>query len=240
MTTLILIPAYNEEANIARTLRGVRGVVPDADIVVINDGSADRTTEIAVANGATVLPLPFNLGYGAALQTGFRYAVQHGCDTVVQIDADGQHEPECILDLLAALRDQGADIAIGSRFLDGGSYKPPATRALGMALMRTIVRAATGKAITDPTSGFQALSRRAVALYASDVYPADYPDADVLIMIARAGLKVVEVPVRMYPSPTGKSMHSGLKPIWYMFKMLLSIAVTLLRRTPALEVESAP
>jgi glycosyltransferase involved in cell wall biosynthesis len=233
--TLLLMPAYNEERNIGSTLQAVRAAVPGVDIVVVDDGSSDRTTQVAVENGATVLPLPFNLGYGGALQTGFRYAASRGYAEVVQIDADGQHEPKCILDLLDALRIEKADIVIGSRFLVGGDYKPSAARAMGMQLMRTIIRIVTGQKMSDPTSGFQALSRRAVELYASDVYPTDYPDADVLIMIHRAGLKAIEVPVTMYQRADGKSMHAGLKPIWYMFKMLLSIGVTMLRQAPATE-----
>lgn len=150
------------------------------------------------------------------------------------MDADGQHEPACIADLLAELRKGDVDLVIGSRFLNGGDYRPSPARALGMALMRWIIRATTGHQITDPTSGFQAMNRTAIALYASNVYPTDYPDADVLIMIHRAGLRVREIPVRMYQREAGQSMHSGLKPIWYMFKMLLSIAVTLLRKPPAL------
>jgi glycosyltransferase involved in cell wall biosynthesis len=231
--TLIVMPAYNEAANIVTTVRGARRAEPGVDIVVVDDGSTDSTAELALSAGATVLPLPVNLGYGGALQTGFIYANAEGYDEVVQLDADGQHEPACIRDLLAELRKGDVDLVIGSRFLNGGDYRPSPARALGMALMRRIIRTTTGHAITDPTSGFQAMNRTAIALYASNVYPTDYPDADVLIMIHRAGLRVREISVRMYQREAGQSMHSGLKPIWYMFKMLLSIGVTLLRKPPA-------
>jgi len=232
--TLIAMPAYNEAANIEKTISAVKKAVPDVDIVVIDDGSMDNTGDLAVSAGATVLPLPVNLGYGGALQVGFLYADAHDYDEVVQLDADGQHEPACVADLLAELRKGDVDLVIGSRFMNGGDYTPSKARALGMELMRNIIRWTTKQTITDPTSGFQAMNRTAISLYASEVYPTDYPDADVLIMIHRSGLRVREIPVTMYQRDEGQSMHSGLKPIWYMFKMLLSIAVTLLRKPPAL------
>ncbi|MGC9317121.1 MAG: glycosyltransferase family 2 protein [Armatimonadota bacterium] len=235
MKTMIVMPAYNEAENIASTIARARLAAPDLDIVVVDDGSTDNTLRVALEAGATVLPLPVNLGYGGALQVGFMYAEANDYDEVVQLDADGQHEPACIPDLLNALRSGELDLVIGSRFLDGGDYRPSRARALGMAVMRWLTRVTTGKNITDPTSGFQAVNRTAISLYASDVYPSDYPDADVLIMIHRAGLRVGEIPVRMYDREAGQSMHSGLlKPIWYMFKMLLSIGLTLLRKPPEL------
>lgn len=233
MRTLVVMPAYNEADNIATTIRRAREAVPDVDIVVVDDGSMDDTANIALEAGATVLPLPMNLGYGGALQTGFMYAAANGYDEAVQLDSDGQHEPRYIRDLLETLREDDLDIVIGSRFLGVGDYKAPPARAMGMALMRWLVRVTSGKKITDPTSGFQAVSRKAIELYASDVYPSDYPDADVLIMVQRAGLRVQEIPVQMYERESGESMHSGiLKPVWYMFKMLLSIGLTLLRKPP--------
>lgn len=232
MKTLVLMPAYNEADNIVSTIAKVKEAVPDVDIAVIDDGSTDDTANLAVRAGADVLPLPSNLGYGGALQAGFLYAQSEGYDEVVQIDADGQHEPACVAELLSEVRTKDADLVIGSRFLGSGDYCPSPARAMGMSLMRWLVRVATGKSITDPTSGFQAMNRRAIDLYASDVYPSDYPDADVLIMIHRAGLAVREIPVQMYARESGESMHSGLKPVWYMFKMLLSIVMTLLRTPP--------
>ncbi|MGI5819491.1 MAG: glycosyltransferase family 2 protein [Armatimonadota bacterium] len=233
MKTLVIMPAYNEEENVGTTVRGVLRAVPEADVVVVDDGSRDDTTRVALEAGATVLPLPINLGYGGALQVGFMYAEANDYDEVVQVDADGQHEPECVADLLEELRKGDLDLVIGSRFMGTGNYRPSPARAMGMSLMRWLTRVATGRRITDPTSGFQAMNRKAICLYASDVYPTDYPDADVLIMIHRAGLRVREIGVRMYDRAAGESMHSGvLKPVWYLFKMLLSIGVTLLRRPP--------
>lgn len=235
MQTLVVIPAYNEQRNIVATIKSIQAAVAEVDIVVVDDGSTDQTALLARQQGATVLSLPFNLGYGAALQTGFRYAKMKNYEEVVQIDADGQHEPDCIPALLNELRKSDVDVVIGSRFLGQGTYRPPVLRLLGIYLMRGLIRITTRKTITDPTSGYQALGARAIAVYASEVYPVDYPDADILIMIHRMGLRVREIPVQMYPQTNGKSMHSGLKPVWYMFKMLLSILVTLLRPAPKME-----
>ncbi len=237
MSALIVVPAFNEAENIANTLAGIRGSLPGVDMAVVDDGSGDETAALALAGGAIVMRLPVNLGYGGALQTGFQYAQAHGYDVVVQMDADGQHEPTCVPDLLKALEEGDADIVIGSRFLGRGEYRAGLARVMGMKLMRWLIRVTVGVRITDPTSGFQALGRRAIALYASPVYPVDYPDADVLIMVCRAGLRVKEVGVTMYPRLVGMSMHSGLKPIWYLLKILLSVGVTLLRRPPALARE---
>lgn len=232
MKVLVVIPAWNEAENIQRTLAGVRSALPAADTVVIDDGSHDDTRGLAAEAGATVLSHPFNLGYGAALQTGFLHARRRGYDAVVQIDADGQHDPNSAAALIRELQEAGADVVIGSRFLGSGDYQPSPLRAMGIRLMRRLVHMTTGETITDPTSGFQALGRRAIHLYASDLYPADYPDADVLIMILRAGMRVREIPVVMHARQAGSSMHDGLKPIWYMFKMLLSITVTVMRKPP--------
>jgi glycosyltransferase involved in cell wall biosynthesis len=202
----------------------------DAEVLVVDDGSGDRTAEEAQEAGATVATHAVNLGYGAALQTGYRYALRHGFDRVLQMDADGQHDPSSIRALVDAL-DGGADVVVGSRFLHSGSYRPPLLRRLGMRLFGTIASYYAGMKLTDPTSGYQGLSRRALAFYAHERYPHDYPDADVLSMVARVGLGLVEVPVRMLSSPDGKSMHSGvLKPLYYMFRMSLALALVPLRR----------
>lgn len=228
MSTVIIIPAYNEENRIARVVADVRAAVPDAKILVVNDSSRDNTATVARQAGATVVSHPFNMGYGAAIQTGYKYAAEKGFAFLVQLDADGQHDPSCILALLAPVRAGEVDIAIGSRFL-GNSYHPPFFRRVGMVLFRLIVSLVTGKQVTDTTSGFQAFNRDVIAFFATDVFPVDYPDADMLIMLHRAGFKMTEVPVRMFENSEGKSMHSGLRPIYYMFKMLLSIGVTLMR-----------
>lgn len=228
---LIVVPAFNEEENIGHVVADVQRVVPFADVLVVDDGSSDGTGAIARQAGARVISLPFNLGYGVALQTGFKYALRRGYEYVVQMDADGQHEVRCVVDLIDEARKGKADVILGSRFLGPSSFRPTFARRLGILIFRAIVSLIAGERISDPTSGFQALNREVLKLYATEAYPADFPDADVLIMLHFAGLRVKEVPVVMYPeSDAGKSMHSGLRPLYYVFKMFLSILVTLMRR----------
>ena len=228
-TTLVIIPAYNEEQRIAAVIAGVRAAVSGAAIVVVDDGSHDGTAAAATAAGAMVLRHPFNMGYGVAIQTGYKYALAQGCDWLVQIDGDGQHDPASIPTLLAPLQDGTADFVLGSRFLSGESYRPPLLRRLGMSFFRKIVSVVIRQPVSDCTSGFQAFNRDVINFFAGDLFPCDYPDADVLISLHLAGFRIREVPVRMSASATGKSMHSGIKPVYYVFKMLLSICVTLLR-----------
>lgn len=231
-TCLALIPAFNEEGRIGPVVEAVRRA-SGFDVVVIDDGSRDATGAEARRAGATVLPHPFNLGYGAALQTGYKWAVRKGYRVVVQLDADGQHDPSFVPILAERVLSGAADACVGSRFLEGQGYIPPFARRVGMVLFGYIASVATGRRVTDPTSGYQALSRDVVDFFRSDVFPADYPDADVLILLHRAGFKVEERPVAMRQSPTGQSMHSGLlRPLFYVFKMFLSILVTLLREPP--------
>lgn len=226
---LIVIPAYNEERNIPSLLGTIRRTISEADILVIDDGSADRTARVAEKAGALVVKLPFNMGYGAAVQTGFKYALMKRYQYVLQMDADGQHDPGSIQALLDEIKKEDVDVVIGSRFLGTQGYTASFTRRAGIYLFGKIASIITGHDSTDPTSGFQALNRDAVRFYASPYYPVDYPDADVLIMLHRAGLRVREIPVTMHARKVGKSMHSGLKPLYYVFKMFLSMFVTLLR-----------
>ncbi len=224
----VIIPAYNEAERIASTIADIRKF-SNADIIVVNDGSTDDTVSEAKAAGAAVLDLPFNLGYGAALQTGLKYALKKGYEFTVQMDADGQHDPSSIQSLIKPVLDGEIDIAVGSRFLSGGAYKSSFIRRVGMLFFAFIASIFTGKRVTDPTSGFQALNRKVMEFYTSDAYPVDYPDADVIIMLHRRGIKFREIPVTMKGAVGKVSMHSGLKPFYYTFKMLLSILVTLLR-----------
>ena len=234
MKPLVLIPAFNEAARIGRVLAGVRAVVPDATLLVVDDGSADDTAAVARAAGARVVRLPFNLGAGVAAQTGYKLAVREGYDCVVQLDADGQHEPADIPALLAVIARDEADVAIGSRFLDGAStYRPALLRRVGMAMFRWLAWLLTGVRFSDVTSGFRALGGDVVRFVATEWYPTDYADADVLITLRRAGFRLHEVPVRMYARAGGLSMHTGLRPIYYVFKMLLSVALAPLRRETA-------
>lgn len=225
----IIIPAYNEAGRIASTIAKIRKF-SDADIIVVSDGCTDNTVQEAKEAGAEVIELPFNLGYGAALQTGFKYALKRGYQYAVQIDADGQHDPSFIKSLIKPVLNNEVDLVIGSRYLNVGDYMPSFIRRIGAFFFARIVCIVTQKKVTDPTSGFQALNRKVMELYTSDAYPSDYPDADVIVMLHRNGMRFREVPVRMERMSGKRSMHSGLKPFYYIYKMLFSIFLNLLRK----------
>ena len=234
---LIVIPAYNEESRLSNVLTGIKALYPQMDLLVVDDGSKDGTSQIAEAHGAQCVIHPFNMGYGVALQTGYKYALKHNYDFLVQMDGDGQHDPSFIVSLLDTVKNEQADVVIGSRFLpisskssDTERYRASFARRIGMRVFGTIASLCVKQWVTDPTSGYQAMSNKVFYILAGEKFPVDYPDADVIIMLHRAGFRIKEVPVRMFPSPENKSMHSGLKPLYYIFKMLLSILVTLLRK----------
>lgn len=230
MKTLIIIPAFNESVRIGDVVHGVRGMNPRFDVIVVNDGSRDDTVRVAKAAGAVVVSHPFNLGYGVAIQTGYKYALTKGYDFVVQMDGDGQHDPSFISQVLSPVVAGEADFALGSRFLGEESYEPSMVRRLGMVFFCRLVSMLIGTPITDSTSGFQAFNRKVIKIFTTEVFPCDYPDADMLLTLHRTGFRIKEVPVRMHASVSGKSMHAGWKPLYYIFKMLLSISVTLLRK----------
>lgn len=227
--TMVLLPAFNEEAHVAGIIERIREVVPKTAIVVVDDGSRDATGDRAVEAGATVLTLPYNLGYGVALQTGYKYALRMGYSYLVQLDADGQHDPQCIPRLLDHVRTGKSNLCIGSRFLEGVPYSIPIARQAGMYVFRRVASALLRQTITDPTSGFQAMDRRVLELYVRDSYPVDYPDVDVMVMLHQHGIRIAELPVTMFAS-TGKSMHTGLRPVYYLFRMGLDIPLNLIRR----------
>jgi len=231
---LVIIPAYNEEASIASVVQAIHAHLPAAHVLVVNDGSQDRTARAAAQAGAKVVSLPYNMGYGAALQTGYKYARSKGYQLLAQIDADGQHDPVYILDMLDLIRQGEADVVIGSRFLIDNGYRMPFAKRLGRLIFGTIASWVTGQEMSDPTSGYQVLTRRAFCYCAEDVYPSDFADADVIIMLHRAGLRIREVAVKMHPSVNKRSrylnMYSFLTPAYYIFKMSLTVFVSLLRR----------
>jgi len=230
--TLIVIPAFNEEKNIGRVLEGIRRCAPEIPVLVVNDGSRDATARISREHGAKVISLPFNSGYGVTLQTGFIFALKNGYTTVLQMDADGQHDPRYIVDMLQEIQNENLDVVIGSRFLEDNSYKTTFLKRIGMFIFGNLASIVCGQKVSDPTSGFQALKGKAIHFVASEYYPPDYPDADFIIMLHRYGFKTREIPMTMHPSPGNKSMHTGHKTIYYVFKMFLSIIVTLLRQKP--------
>lgn len=227
---LIIMPAHNEALNIGSVIEDIRRHEPDIDVLVVNDDSGDQTAQVALDAGATVVTLPCNLGYGGAVQTGYRYAVEHDYDIGLIMDADGQHNPADIPALLGVIRRDEADLALGSRFLGQLEYSPSWAKRMGMALFRRLATRMTGQRITDPTSGFQAMTKEVMSFFSRDNYPVDFPDADTIITVHFAGFRIKEVPVTMRERLSGESMHNTLKGFYYTFKMFLSIFVVWLRR----------
>jgi glycosyltransferase involved in cell wall biosynthesis len=227
--TLIIIPALNEEDSIAHVIDGIRRHAPFADIAVVNDGSTDRTGAIAQARGAIVLHMPFNVGIGSAVQTGFLYARDHGYAIAVQNDGDGQHNPAEIPDLIRALQTSGADVMIGSRYIEDRGYVTPVERRAGILVLAWLITLITGTRTTDPTSGFRASNRRAIE-FCARLYPYDYPEPEAVVLLRRAGLTVSEIPVTMNPRYGGQSSITPLKSAYYMIKVILAILIGLLRR----------
>ncbi len=229
--TLIIVPSYREENNIVRVLQGLEKHAPGIDVLMIIDGSKDRTEEIVSFNDYDSVVHPFNMGYGVAIQTGYKYAVKNGYDIVIQIDGDGQHDPKYIKPMMEALENSDADVIIGSRFLKGGGYDVPITRKIGIKFFSKIASLITKQKISDSTSGFQVLNRKVFKFFSKvDNFPYDYPDADMIITLIFAGFKVREIPVIMYDRMNGKSMTTGLKTIIYVIQMLISILITVLRK----------
>jgi glycosyltransferase involved in cell wall biosynthesis len=220
----VLVPAFDEEGNIGRVVRGICENVGDkGDVLVVDDGSSDDTAGEARAAGATVLSLPFNLGYGAALKAGYQYALRRDYDAVLQMDADGQHDPSSISALLGPLFEGRAKVIIGSRYLGQATYDVPLARRAGQRLFAGILTLLTGERVTDPTSGFQALDRDVLRLYASEDFPSDYPDADVLLLLHYRGIEFREAPAVFHGPSQAVSMHAGWRPYYYVCKMLLSM-----------------
>ncbi len=230
MSTLIIIPAHNEALNLRQVLAEILALELDADVLVVDDYSTDDTASVALEAGARVQRLPCNLGYGGAVQAGFRYAVHYGYQFGVLMDADGQHAASSVVDLLRTVRDGHADVALGSRYLGQMEYRTTFAKRVGMALFGALVSRITGQRITDPTSGFQAMNREVMTFLAADNYPVDFPDADTILLLHFAGFRVREVPVVMRERLSGESMHSSWKPLYYIAKMCLSILIVLLRQ----------
>lgn len=219
---VLVIPAFNEAPRLAGLLAAIDAQGLPLEKVVVDDGSADATSEVAARAGATVLRHPFNLGYGAGLQTGYKYALSVGAPWVVQMDADGQHDPRDVRRLLEPIQRGDCDLSIGSRFLEPTRYRMDPLRQLGRRFFIGLARA-FGFRITDPTSGFQALGRRVLELYVGDAFPSDYPDVDVLLTAHRHGLVVREISVEMHAAERPSTLHGGLKSVWYLYKMMLSL-----------------
>jgi len=226
---LAVVPALNEEATVGRVIDEIRGFDPGFDIVVVDDGSADRTAAVASERGAYVLRLPFNLGIGGAVQTGYRFAFERGYDIAVQVDGDGQHDPSQLATILEPVLAGEADLCVGSRFAASAGYRSSFARRVGIRIFAGIVSAVVRQKVTDTTSGFRAVNRKGIALFAAD-YPHDYPEVEATVMCVKHKLRLREVPVEMRERGGGESSITALSSIYYMTKVLLAIFVGLFRR----------
>ena len=230
---LAVVPAYNEVDTVRDVVRAIDRLAPEWDVLVVDDGSTDKTGVHARSAGAEVLRLPFNLGIGGAMQAGFVYALEQGYDLMVQVDADGQHDPGEIPKLIDARdRHPDVDMVCGSRFLSAErDYPAPISRRTGIHLFAFLLSRIVGQRVSDPTSGFRLYNRRAIELFASD-YPHDYPEVEAVLMLHHHRLRMREEQVRMYERGGGVSSISSGKSVYYMIKVLLAIGVGLVRRRP--------
>jgi glycosyltransferase involved in cell wall biosynthesis len=226
---IAIVPALNEEQTVGRVIDEIRAFDPGFDIVVVDDGSNDRTAGVAADRGAHVLRLPFNLGIGGAVQTGYRFAFEHGYDVAVQVDGDGQHDPSELPKILGPVLNGEADLCVGSRFTGPGAYRSSFARRVGIKIFARVVSAVVRQKVTDTTSGFRAVNRKGIALFAAD-YPHDYPEVEATVMCVKHKLRLTEVPVEMRERGGGASSITAVRSVYYMTKVLLAIFVGLFRR----------
>jgi glycosyltransferase involved in cell wall biosynthesis len=228
--TLVFIPAWNEEASVAEVIADVRKALPEADILVVDDGSTDATAARARECEALVASLPFNQGLGAALQTGYLYALREGYDCCAHLDADGQHPPEEVVRLLEEVVADRADLVIGSRYSDPAAeagadeYRPTLSRRIGTSLFRFFLTLATRQRFTDTTSGMRAANRRVMSLF-SEHYSPDFAEIESLQLAVRQGLRVEEVPVRMLERTGGSSFLTPVRSAFFIFKGVVVLLV---------------
>jgi glycosyltransferase involved in cell wall biosynthesis len=235
MRALAIVPAYNEQDSVAGVIEEIRRDAPGYDVVVIDDGSTDATAQIAHGAGARVVSLPYNMGIGVAVQTGYQFACDHGYELAVQVDGDGQHIPAEIAKLASRLTaDPPADLVYGSRFLEQGGYRSSLLRRAGIKVFSTMLSMATRRRVTDPTSGFRLANRRTIELFAAD-YPHDYPEVEAILMMHAHELQIAEVPVKMRPREGGRSSINLWRSAYYMLKVTLALVVGMFRSRRMLE-----
>jgi glycosyltransferase involved in cell wall biosynthesis len=222
MKILVIIPAYNEQDSIKRVIEKIREDYPEADFVVINDCSKDDTLKVLIDNNITYIDLPLNLGIGGCVQTGYRYALQNEYEIAIQIDGDGQHDTAYLKDVIEPLINGQADIVIGSRFIDKQGFQSSGMRRMGIKFLSMLIRCVCGTGISDVTSGFRAVNKRFIKVYAEE-YPVDYPEPEAIVKASVEGARIAEVPVVMKERENGVSSISFWKSCYYMIKVSLAI-----------------
>lgn len=225
---LVLVPAFNEGASVRKLVQRLRRALPGFDVLVIDDGSTDDTVR-QVPQGTAVVTLPFNLGIGGAMQTGYRYAALHGYDVAVQVDGDGQHRPREVSRLVAELLRSGSDLVVGTRFLERTRYRQTLARSAGAWFLRGVVRTLTGLPITDCTSGFRVANRRTIRAFAH-WYPEDYPEPEVILLLHRAGYRISELGVQMRHRNAGTSSINVMEGLFYVLKVTTCLVLDLARQ----------
>jgi glycosyltransferase involved in cell wall biosynthesis len=235
MRALAIVPAWNEDRDLARVIGELRRAVPGWDICVVDDGSSDATAAVARRAGAVVLRLPINLGIGGAVQTGYLWARAHGYEIAAQIDGDGQHDPQYLAGAARPITDGTADVVIGSRYLGPGGFRSSATRRAGTRYLSWFLRLRCGAHITDPTSGFRVAGPRAIELFAAD-YPSDYPEPEAIALATRHGLRVEEVPVVMRERQHGTSSIGPARTLYYLIKVSLALLLLPVERSRKVEI----
>ena len=227
--SIVIIPAYNEEKSIVKTVQDICEHAPEFDYVIINDCSTDQTLSVCRKHHLHVLNLPVNLGIGGAVQTGFLYAHKNGYDYAVQFDGDGQHDAQYLQKMRDYMIEQNADMLIGSRFLEKEGFQSTGMRRFGIRYFSALIKFLTGQKITDPTSGMRMINRDILAMY-SESYPKDYPEPESVVAIINSGKKVMEYPVIMRKRMEGTSSISPLKSVYYMIKVSLAIFLEMIRK----------
>jgi glycosyltransferase involved in cell wall biosynthesis len=229
MKRIAIVPAFNEAGAIGGVIDEICAFDDGFDVIVVDDASHDSTAAVARSHGALVVTLPFNLGIGGAVQTGFRYAAQHGYELAARVDGDGQHDPSELGALVDCVASGRSDICVGSRFAGADGFRSSRSRRIGIRILARTVSLLTHQRVTDTTSGFQVLNRKAIVLFAAD-YPHDYPEVEAAVMLHKHRLRLSEVPVKMRERTAGRSSIRGLQTVYYMTKVMLAILVGALRR----------
>lgn len=221
---LLIIPAYNEEESLRSLIEEIKAVCPEVDYLVVNDCSSDDTERLLEELGANYITLPCNMGIGGAVQSGYRYAAQNGYDIAIQIDGDGQHDVRFVKDMVKLIEDKQADVVIGSRFIDKEGFQSSQARRIGIRILSVLIRLMCGAKVKDVTSGFRAVNRRFIELFAEN-YPDDYPEPEVIVTTKLYGAVIKELPVVMRERTTGKSSINLKRSIYYMIKVSLAIII---------------